>query len=165
VPQYQCELWYLFALLAQFQKSRLPCILIQQIRNEVQRAPILFRNILHHTCVLTVCWIYQGWSGSVVVGSNPIVVLLISCCMRGLGSMLMVGLLVHPCWLALGIVLMLMGKDVSSWEHRGRSRSQRDSGGWLGDVVDGTDAPDSARLLVGIAVVAMTSKGDIMYRV
>lgn len=97
MPQDQSQLWDLFALLAQLQKSRLPCVLIQQIGDEVQGPPVLLRDRLHHA-ILTMCG-GNGRGSRVVVSCDAIVVLLLSgggCGSSSLLGVLMVTLLMHP---------------------------------------------------------------------
>lgn len=63
-------------------------------------------------------------SGRVVVSGNAIIMLLL--CGRcsgcsGLLGMLMVTLLMHPCWLAVRVELLLVGENVCPLEHLVRS--------------------------------------------
>jgi len=97
MPQDQSQLWDLFALLAQLQKSRLPCVLVQQVSDKVQGPSILFGDSLHHA-ILAVCRSNRR-GGSVVVSCDAIVVLLLcsGCCGScSLLGVLVMRLLVHP---------------------------------------------------------------------
>ena len=64
-----------------------------------------------------------------MVGGYSIVVLLL-CSGRGYGGslmgMLMMALLVHPCWLSLRIILVLVREDVCPGEHGVRFKDQRE---------------------------------------
>jgi hypothetical protein len=116
VPQYQSKLWDLFSLLAQLEKSSLPCVLIEQLGNESQRPPVLLSDIVRQARVLPM--VRNGRGGSVMVRGNSIVMSRRGCRSRSLlRVLLMVILLMHPCRLSLRVILVLVRENVCPLEH------------------------------------------------